>query len=377
MAIGFLGVDSLKKVNRLAFFVFTITMLLFIAAYGIIAQGNYQQSFDSSMRAYNLTYSQVVSSISTNSAFVGFNLASTLIAFPLLGFLTYSGFNFNTYTAGETKDVSNTIPKSLLYAVLVSLTALVILSSLSYSVLGSLFVGGISYLYNTGGLAALPVQPTINFLLSLAIPPWLGVLINLNVGVGFFLVGLNTLVMFSRIIFAMGFDRVVPLKCGEVNDKFGSPHIAIIIVGIVAMIFETLYWFAGPGLLSGYLNTSIAVDVAYIIPGLGALLLPLLRRDLYQRLIKPLPGWLGKEIAGVPLISIGGLGVVLIWGFGVYSMLVPVSSYSYLGSSIPLAAVYTVGPTIAGLAIYEVSRAYHKRKDNLDIALVFKEIPPE
>jgi len=375
--IGFLGVDFLKRVNRVTFCIFVITTVVFIAGFIMIAQGNYQQSFDSTMRTYNLTYSGVVSSISTNPAFTGFNLTSTLIAFPMLGFLTYSGFNFNTYTAGETRNVTNTIPKSLLYAVVVLLVALVVQSYLAYSALGSLFVGGISYLFNTGALSALPVQPTINFLVSLAIPPWAGALINVNVGIGFFLVGLNTLIMFSRIVFAMGFDRVVPVKLGAVNDKFGSPHNAIMAVGAVAIVFEALYWFAGPGLLAGYLNTSIAVDVAYIIPGLAALILPYYKRDLYNRVIKPLPGWMSMEIAGVPLISIGGLGVVIIWVFGIYTQLIPVSSYYYLGSSIPLASAYTVVPAIIGLAIYELSRAYHKRKDGLDIALAFKEIPPE
>jgi len=375
--VALVGMDIYRKVNRLAFFIFAITAVLFMIAFPMIGQTGFQAGFDRGMASYNVTYASVVSSISSNPQFTGFNLSSTLLAFPLLGFLTYSGFNFGSYAAGETKNVSDTIPKALFTSVVVLLICLVLLASESYSVLGQNFVGGISYLFNTGALGSLSVQPTISFLVSLAVPPWLGIPINLTVGLGVFLVGLQTVVMFSRIIFAMSFDRVIPSKFADVNEKFHSPHNAILITGFLAAIFLSLYWFAGSGLLSGYLNTGMAVLVAYIIPGFAALLLPVLKRDMYKSAVKTLPGWLSWEIAGVPMISIGGLGVVLVWGFGIISLVVPVSTYTYLGSSLPLATLYTIGPAILGLAIYEVARVYHKRKDGLDIGLVFAEIPPE
>ena len=375
--VGLLGMDAYRKVNRLAFIMFAITAALFMIAFPMIGQSGFQASFDKSMSSYNLTYASVVSSISTNPQFTGFNLWNTLLAFPLLGFLTYSGFNFGSYAAGETKNVSDTIPKALFSSVVVLLICLVVLAAETYNVLGQNFVGGISYLFNTGALGSLPVQPTISFLVSLGVPPWLGIPVNLTVGLGVFLVALQTVVMFSRIIFAMSFDRIIPSKFADVNERFHSPHNAILITGIVAIIFESLYWFQGPGLLAGYLNTGMAVDVAYIIPGFAALLLPVLKKDMYKKMVKGLPGWLSREIAGVPMISIGGLGVVLIWAFGIFTLVFPVSTYFYLGSSMGLAIIYTVGPAILGLAIYEGARAYHKRKDAIDINLVFAEIPPE
>jgi amino acid transporter len=195
------------------------------------------------------------------------------------------------------------------------------------------------------------------------------------VTIGFFLVALSYFVTFSRILFAMAFDRVLPEKFAEVNERYHSPHYAVIIIGIFTTLFATMIWFAGWA--SAYLNTSLAMPISYIIPGFAAFLLPIVKKDMYKKTIKPLPGWLGKEIAGVPVVSLGGLVIVLIWGFAIYSLLVPVTAYQYLGASAPLAVGLAIVLIVFGLVLFEVSRLYHKRKDGIDILLASKEIPPE
>ena len=57
-----------------------------------------------------------------------------------------------------------------------------------------------------------------------------------------------------------------------------------------------LYWY-GSGLLTGYLNSAVAVNVAYMIPGMTAFLFPFLK-NIYNRLVKPLPGWLSASLGG-------------------------------------------------------------------------------
>ncbi|MGO9645009.1 MAG: hypothetical protein ACLPY5_09710 [Candidatus Bathyarchaeia archaeon] len=90
-----------------------------------------------------------------------------------------------------------------------------------------------------------------------------------------------------------------------------------------------------------------------------------------------LGGWFKIKIAGLPLISIGGLAILLIWGFGLYSLLNPTISYTFLGSALPAALGTTVALIITGLVIFELSRRYHLKKDGFDITLAYKEIPPE
>jgi amino acid transporter len=373
--IGLFGIEPYRKINKYAFAIFVVTMLVFLFGLLSVNTNTFVSSFDASMKDYSLTYAQVQGVINTNPQLATFSIWSTILAAIPFGFLTYSGFNFNTYLVGETKEVSKTIPRALFFAVMITLVALVVFTAITYSTLGGAFVGGISYLFETGALSSLPVQPTINLLISLATPAWLGFLINLNVTLGFFLVALSYFMTFSRVLFAMAFDRILPEKFASVNDKYHSPHFAVIVIGIFTTIFATMIWFAGWA--AAYLNTSLANPIAYIIPGLAALLFPIVKKDLFKSTVKNLPGWLGRQVAGAPVVSLGGLAIVLIWGFAVYSLLVPLTSYTYLGSSAPLAIGVTILLVVFGLVLFEASRLYHKKKDSIDIILASKEIPPE
>lgn len=376
IVVGVLSVNAYKKVNAISFLIYAVILIIFLGTLLSVSPSNFQASVDSSLKAYNVTYSGVVSAVSTNPQFTTFSLTNTVLAFPLLGFLTYSGFNFNTYAAGETKQVSKSIPRALLAAVLITVVFLFLESELTYLTMGTNFVNGVSYLFNTGALGSLPVQPTLTFFLALATNPWLGFIINVGVAIGNFLVALQCIVMFGRIIFALSFDGVLPHSFANVNDRFHSPHYAVLTVGGLTLVTEYLYWY-GPALLTGYLNSAIAVDVAYMIPGIAAFLLPFIKPDLFKRLIKPLPGWLGFSLGGWPLISICGLVDTLIWVFGIYTALFPVMTYGYLGASLGFAVGATVVPIIAALVLFEGMRAYRKKNEGLDIVTAFKEIPPE
>ncbi len=376
IAITAFGTRVYTSINRFAFSIYAIILALFIIALATTTHAGFQSSFNAGLSSYNLTYSSVQSTVAANPQLAGFSLTNTILAFPLLGFLTYSGFNFNTYAAGETKRVATTIPRSLIVAVGLTIVFLFVQTELVYNLMGSSFVNGLSYLFENGKLGTFPIQPTVTTFLALATNPYLGFAINAGIAIGNFLVALQCMFMFTRIVFAMSFDRVLPARLSEVSDRFHSPQYAALVVGIVGIITEGLYWY-GPALFTGYLNSSIAVDIAYMIPGIAAFLFPFVKKDLYNRLVKPLPGWFSSGIGGWPLVSIAGLVVTLIWAFGIFTELVPVTSYYYLGASIVDAIAIVLIPAIGALAIYEAMRSYYKRREHMDISVAFKEIPPE
>jgi basic amino acid/polyamine antiporter, APA family len=375
-AITVFGTRVYTTINRFSFAIYAIILALFIIALATTTKSSFQSNFNSGMASYNLTYSGVQAAVNSNPQLSTFSLYNTILAFPLLGFLTYSGFNFNTYASGETKRVSSTIPRALMVAVGITIVFLFIQAELVYNLMGSTFVNGLSYLWEVGKLGTFPIQPTVTTFLALATNPYLGFAINLGIAIGNFLVGLQCMFMFTRIVFAMSFDRVIPSRLSVVSDRFHSPQYAALVVGVVGIITEYLYWY-GSSLLTGYLNSAIAVDVAYMIPGIAAFLFPFVKKDLYNRLVKPLPGWLSATVGGWPLVSIAGLAVTLIWAFGIFTELVPVTAYTYLGASIYYAIAIVLIPSVLAIVLYEGMRAYYKRKSKVDIGLAFKEIPPE
>jgi APA family basic amino acid/polyamine antiporter len=376
IAITAFGTRIYTSINRFAFSIYAIILALFLIALATTSTGHFQSTINTDLAAYNLNYTSINAAVQANPQLSTFSLTNTILAFPLLGFLTYSGFNFNTYAAGETKRVATTIPRALIVAVGLTIVFLFIQTELTYNLMGTNFVNGISYLFENSKLGTFPIQPTVTVFAALATNPYLGLAINLGIAIGNFLVALQCMFMFSRIVFAMSFDRVLPAKLSQVSDRFHAPQYAALVVGVVGIITEYLYWY-GSGLLTGYLNSAVAVNVAYMIPGIAAFLFPFLKRDLYNRLVKPLPGWLSASLGGWPLVSIAGLIVTLIWIFGIFTELVPVQNYYYLGASITDAVAIVIIPAVAAIAIYEGMRAYYKRKDNLDIAVAFSEIPPE
>jgi amino acid transporter len=297
-----------------------------------------------------------------------------MLAFVPLGFTTYMGFQWNTYVAGETRGVNKTIPRALLASVIITMISLAILVTATYSALGEQFVGGMSYLYNSGQLSSMPVEPTVNLLISFALPAWVGILINLGMAIGFFLCGLVSFAVMPRVFFAMSFERVLPAKISAISDRFHTPFVACIVFSIPCLIYLAIVWFWG--YFGTFLNSSLAAPLAYILPGLAAFLLPVMKKDLYKSHFKNLPGWLGSRIGPVPAISLAGLALAVTFLYDVYSLLVPISSYTYLGSSIPFAVGFLGACIIVGLAIFEVSRWYHKR-EGIDISVAFKQIPPE
>jgi amino acid transporter len=372
--IAVFGIDAFRKTLRYVFVFYTFSAILYVVGISVAGVG-YAPHFDAAMSSYNLTYSSVMSVVNSNPQLSTFNLGSTLLAVIPLGFLSYAGFNYNTYLAGETRDAASSIPRGLLLSVLIGLVCITGLAAISYASLGGAFIGGMSYLFNSGQLGNMPVQPSINFLVSLGVPPWLGILINIDTTVGFFIVCMSFTMAYSRIFFAMAFDRILPTKVAAVSDRFSSPYVSIIAVTALSVVFTAVWWFTGWG--TSYLNGALAINIAYIIPGIAAMLFPVLKKDLYKQTVKTLPGWLGTEILGVPVLSLAGLVVTIVWVLGIYSLLNPGYSFTYLGSALPYAVIQTVTFMVLGVALYETARAYHRRKDGFDLAKLYSEVPPE
>ncbi|ABW01669.1 APC family permease [Caldivirga maquilingensis] len=374
------GIFSLRTVSRIlkySIVIFGITFILFLISFIYATPQKFIPAFNAIMSKYGATYSSIMSVIKSNPSIASTsNIAATLLAAIPMGFITYSGFNYGTYLAGETRHPVETFPKALFVSVIITLVGLVLLSALSYWAFGGAFLGGLSYLFNTGKLSALPVEPTPNLFIGFTAPLWLVFLININLIIGFFLVALTYTLTMPRILFAMGFDRVLPEGITKVSEKFHSPYYTIIVYIVINAIYTALIWYWG--YMVTWLNTSLGTPIAWAIPGFTALLFPFLRRDLYAKIEPYLPKWMTRRVLGLPAISWGGILLAAVWIADIAFLLIPISTYTYLGTSIPLAVGVAVAIAAGAVIYYEVRRWYLKKKYGIDIlTLTFKEVPPE
>lgn len=178
-----------------------------------------------------------------------------------------------------------------------------------------------------------------------------------------FFVGATTLVYSTRAMLAWSIDGVAPERLGDVNDRYHSPHYAILISAIIAEVWLGLYAFTrllGP--ISGFLGFTFS----FLAVSLTAIVFPFIKRDVFEN--SPIAWRVGR----VPLISIIGVVSTVFMVYGISRILVdknytPNLAFGDYGALIVLAV---------GVIVFYVARAY-RRSRGVNIDQRYKEIPIE
>jgi len=287
--------------------------------------------------------------------------------FVLMTFMMWNWWS--VYLSGELKSASNRRRQlNVMFGALVWDVVFISLGALLFfRVVGFDFVVGA----NSGSDAyAIPTGPFFQLLAALVVNiPVLTVLI-----VGSFLfwslpamVG-NTF-MPIRSVFAWSFDRLLPEKFAEVNEKTHSPVPAILLV--MGIVTAMLAW----SIVSTDFGTWLALGVlagvvCVLIVSVAAFLFARRRPDLYQA--SPA----NVKFLGVPVLKIVAPLSAVVMLFLVYAVLAypPLA----LGSSANAwwVPAFLIGIVLIGLGIFYGARAIRKSQ-GIDIDLVYQELPPE
>jgi amino acid transporter len=296
----------------------------------------------------------------------------------------FIGFAASTFVGGEVKEAGKALPRTLFAANIVIITLYVTISYVSSH--AAMLVGKIgdysffsAYAFLSYGGGTLPAgvgrawMPSIaGFAASgmgmnwfLAIIPIFAVLWVANDIPPFIITS-------SRIIFAMSFDRVLPEKLSEVNERWHSPTNAILVTMIVAFIgcfgesdifvkylpgnFITAYINSGGGVAA----TDIWDTIFFLLSSFAGMLLVFKRNDIYEK--SPFkPGrWL---VAGIGLIAtVANIYLLYLVGSGYGSAMEP--------------WYFTIFLLVVGFIIYYYYRSKGSRV-GVDYATIYTEIPPE
>jgi len=172
-----------------------------------------------------------------------------------------------------------------------------------------------------------------------------------------------------RTVFAWAFDRLLPEKFSEVNERTHSPVPAILLVmGIVTAMLAWSVW-------STDFNTWLALGVlagvvCIVIVSVAAFTFPDRRPDLYRASPANL------TLGGIPVLKIVAPLSIVVMLFLVYCVLAypPLA----LGSSanawwVPAFIGMIV---VVGLVVYYGAKLI-RRGQGIDIDLVYRELPPE
>ena len=203
-----------------------------------------------------------------------------------------------------------------------------------------------SYTYNFWSVAIYLSNPVLQWILGIGLIAW-----------NYFIMAFGV-VVFARYVFAFSFDRLFPAIFAKLN-KQASPVYAHILDLITTLIFLAIPLISISGAEALYSYTPLALAYLFLV-SLAGMKVGLQDRD--------------KKIFAVSLIS-----AILMLATEI-EILIPSNNYpfSVIGTSglNVIATAYIFSLVGLGVITYALAK-YFRKKEGIDISLVFKEIPPE
>jgi amino acid transporter len=173
----------------------------------------------------------------------------------------------------------------------------------------------------------------------------------------------TTLVYSSRAALAWSIDGVAPEVLGRVNERYHSPHWALLMWAAIGETFLALYAFTkllGP--ISGFLGLAIS----FIVVSVWAIFYPFLRREQFEN--SPI----AYRVGGFPLMSLLGIVATVIIGYGFYRLLIDNVFTPNLG--------FARWGTLIGIvfaAVWFYAWKAYRRRQGTDLDRRYSEIPIE
>jgi len=169
-----------------------------------------------------------------------------------------------------------------------------------------------------------------------------------------------------RTIFAWSFDRILPSKLSEVNERTHTPVPAIITASVIVLailawsvLSTSFFTLLSMGVLAGAV-TILSVSVA-------ALAYPFRRPELYR-----------NSPANISIVSIPVLSIVAVLSMAVIiGLAYIVLTYPQLGISAPWQGLlFMLALIVIGLVIYGIARVV-RANQGIQLDLIYQELPPE
>jgi basic amino acid/polyamine antiporter, APA family len=182
----------------------------------------------------------------------------------------------------------------------------------------------------------------------------------------------------TRVIFAAAFDRLLPEKVAEVDERTGTPIYALLMMVLPSVVVAYLFSYNIASFQSLTLCSTLVIAVTYLGTTVAAIVLPYRKPELYKA--SPIAKY---NVFGIPLITVAG---VIFGGFLVfllYQWILDPNALYGIGYSINEAGykngtsiIYMLANYALAALIYFGSRAA-RRREGIDLDKVHAEIPVE
>ena len=182
----------------------------------------------------------------------------------------------------------------------------------------------------------------------------------------------------TRVIFAAAFDRLLPEKVAEVDERTGTPIYALLLMVQPSIVISYLFAYNIANFRSLTLASTLVIAVTYLGTTIAAIVLPYRKPELYKA--SPIAKY---NVFGIPLITVAG---VIFGGFLVfllYQWILDPNALYGIGYSINEAGykngtsiIFMLANYLLAAVIYFGFKSY-RRRGGIDMDKVQSEIPVE
>ncbi len=291
------------------------------------------------------------------------NFDATIKAVAGAALFAYSGFHNPAQWSGEIKNPRRNLIIGIIGGTLITAVIYIgLAASAFYS--GGTFISQYDWAFYKGK-AQFVITPKIEPVLPMFAVIFTGgnVLLAFLIATAgaFSLYHVNpaALMMETRRVFALAFDRFFPERFANVSERFHTPTWAIafmIVGGIFGIIISSPV--LGPlRSLAGGINATFMYLLGYTFTGLALALLPIVKPEIYESI----------KTGKVPFPAICG---IVAFGAGLLFFVVN-------GSTLPIMDI-TISAIVLGigLSLY-LYYSYKNKKMGVDLKTLLSEIPPE
>src|SRR6266852_1653980 len=170
----------------------------------------------------------------------------------------------------------------------------------------------------------------------------------------------------TRVIFAAAFDRVLPDRAAEVSEKRKVPFYSLILMLLPAVGLSAVYAYNST-FVKCTDGATLVIAVTFLFSAIAVVLLPFIKKDLWQA--SPASK---VRILGVQIVPVAGWITIGLLGFNLYEWF---SNDLYFVNN--HSSLYFMGALyVLAIVLYVVARVV-RRRQGIDLGLINKEIPVE
>jgi amino acid transporter len=375
VVVALASLFSLKRLAQIILGLIVVQLVAFAALALLLADHSHRDFVNAFARFAHHpgAYHALISLGSSNGVVYGTAFAAMIGIIPFM-VLNYNGVLYSYYVGGELRRPGRTY----LFASAISIGLLVVV-----------WLGVWALLRHTAGLHFMQAQANLGandpsgyakitslnaqagglgYGLVLSGDPITKILFGVAVPVAEIAVNLAFVAVTTRVLFALAFDRLLPVRVAKISERSHAPVFAIAIVIVIGIAFCILTTYAN-------LSNIVALESLFfalilLAGGVAATFLAHRRRDLVLR-----PG--ESDVArwlGIPRMTwAGGLTTALAL-FTIIEVIIHSDVYGKFSAQSVTTLVVVL---LAGPVVYLIASSLRRRRNQLDLSMAMRELPPE